>query len=93
MIKNFTLLLFLVASFTLNAQNINIPDVNFKKALVENTEINTNGDGEISENEAILVAHLFLNSKNISDLTGIQHFSHLISLNIYNNELTSLDLN
>ena len=93
MIKNFTLLLFLVASFTLNAQNINIPDVNFKKALVENTEINTNGDGEISENEAILVAHLFLNSKNISDLTGIQHFPHLISLNIYNNELTSLDLN
>jgi len=35
-----------------SAQNVNIPDANFKAYLVGNSEINTNGDSEISVAEA-----------------------------------------
>ena len=35
------------------AQVVNIPDANFKKALVRDTLINTNKDAEIQESEAV----------------------------------------
>ncbi|PKQ60168.1 hypothetical protein BZG02_20500 [Labilibaculum filiforme] len=93
MIKNFTLLLFFFASITLNAQNINIPDVNFKKALVENTAINTDGDGEISESEAVaFTGSINIAELNISDLTGIEYFINITQVNCRSNKLTSLDL-
>ncbi|MDR2148953.1 MAG: hypothetical protein LBE91_21135, partial [Tannerella sp.] len=39
-----------------NAQNdANIPDANFKAALLADTKININGDGEISLTEAAAV--------------------------------------
>ena len=48
--------LILVVAFFLvtnaNAQNVNIPDANFKAVLVGNPGINTNGDGEIQVSEA-----------------------------------------
>lgn len=44
--------IFSVGMRILNAQNINIPDVNFKAYLVGNTSINTNSDSEISISEA-----------------------------------------
>jgi hypothetical protein len=47
----FIAVLFLINQ-NLNAQDVNIPDVNFKAALVENTEINTNLDTEIQVTEA-----------------------------------------
>lgn len=34
------------------AQNVYIPDSSFKAALVSNSSINTNGDGEIQVTEA-----------------------------------------
>jgi len=93
MIKNFTLLLFLFASFSLSAQNINIPDANLKKALVDNTDINTNGDGEISESEAeAFTGRINISRKRIADLSGIEHFNNITVLWCDNNLLTSLDL-
>ena len=93
MIKNFTLLLFLFATFSLNAQNINIPDANFKKALVDNTAINTDGDGEISESEAVaFTGGINVYYKKISDLSGIEKIINITSLDCSQNQLKSLDL-
>ena len=74
-------------------QNVYIPDANFKTYLVGNTAINTNGDNEIQLSEAtIFNGSINCYSQNISDLTGIEAFTNLNSLNVNNNQLTSLDL-
>ncbi|BAX80600.1 T9SS type A sorting domain-containing protein [Labilibaculum antarcticum] len=93
MIKNFTLLFFLFASITLSAQNINIPDANFKKALVDRTAINTDGDGEISESEAVaFTGSINIAELKISDLTGIEYFINATGLHCSGNNLIDLDI-
>ena len=49
-----TTLLFLSVFLSANllGQNVYIPDANFKNYLVNNSAINTNGDGEIQVSEA-----------------------------------------
>ncbi|MEY3242008.1 MAG: hypothetical protein RIR11_3447, partial [Bacteroidota bacterium] len=41
----FTILILLVAQFCLYAQIVNIPDANFKNALVNTNCVDTDGDG------------------------------------------------
>ncbi|WP_109097543.1 leucine-rich repeat domain-containing protein [Aquimarina sp. AU58] len=68
-------------------------DANLKKALLAHTPIiDTNSDGEISENEAKNVKELFLNRKNIYDLSEIKYFTALTKLECNNNQLTTLDI-
>ena len=87
----FTLTL-LSANLT-QAQNVNIPDVNFKNYLLNNTAINTNGDGQIQVSEAIAFnGSLFCGNKNISNLTGIEAFVNITELFCFSNQLTTLDL-
>ncbi|MEY8761877.1 leucine-rich repeat domain-containing protein [Chryseobacterium tongliaoense] len=84
----FTLLLF---CFT-QAQIVNIPDANFKNALIAKG-IDTNNDGEIQVTEAqAIVNELNIVDKNIADLTGIKSFTNLKILNCLKNNLTTLDL-
>ncbi len=90
--------LFLIALFssltTVYAQNVVIPDPNFKAYLVGNPEINTNADSEIQVSEASAFAgQIFAGNLNISDLTGISAFTNITQLQCHNNQLTSLDLN
>ncbi|WP_353777525.1 T9SS type A sorting domain-containing protein [Winogradskyella sp. 3972H.M.0a.05] len=74
-------------------QIVNIPDANFKNALLNNsTTIDSNNDGEIQESEALQVTSLSLSHKNISDLTGIEAFINLQTLNIASNPITTIDL-
>jgi len=82
-------------------QNVNIPDANFKAYLVGNTAINTNGDTEIQVSEAsvfngyIYLADVIFNLPGgvfITDLTGIEAFVSLISLDCSFHALTSLDV-
>ena len=47
--KILTTLICLVSINMANAQNVTIPDVNFKNALLANSSINTNGDGQIHQ--------------------------------------------
>ena len=50
----------ILTSFTtIKAQNVNIPDANFKAYLVGNTSINTNLDSEIQVTEASVLQDLF----------------------------------
>ena len=73
--------------------NVNIPDVNFKAYLVGISMINTNGDTEIQVSEATAFnGAINCNSLNIFDLTGIEAFTALTSLDCNSNQLTSLDV-
>mgnify|MGYP000313930726 CR=1 FL=1 len=97
----FTLLLL---SAICQAQDVDIPDANFKDALVNtacvdtdgdgspDSDADTNDDGEIQESEAEAVLWLDVGSKNISSLEGIQSFTNLEVLLCGFNELTSLDV-
>ncbi len=75
------------------AQNVYIPDANFKAYLVSNYAINTNHDNEIQVSEAVAYTeYIRCTNKNISDLKGIEAFVNIYMLECQNNNLTSLDL-
>ena len=82
------------ASFHLYITNPNIvfiPDANFKAKLIA-LGVDTNADGNIQQSEATGVFSLDVTNSNIADLTGIQYFSNLNSLDCSNNQLTSLNV-
>ncbi len=89
----FTLLFFSYGS--INAQTVDIPDVNFKNALLNydnyGAPIDLNNDDEIQVSEAEQLTILSLPNQNISNLTGIEAFSNILELDVSNNLLTSLD--
>lgn len=75
------------------AQNVNIPDANFKAALVGNVAINTNGDSEIQVSEANAFTSIMdVNGLGISNLTGIEAFIQLDTLICSYNGLNQLDI-
>lgn len=74
------------------AEVVNIPDVNFKAALVNNPGVNTNGDDEIQLTEAEAESSLDVSGKNIASLTGIEAFVNLTSLDCSDNNLSVLNL-
>lgn len=80
--------------FMANAQNVTIPDANFKSALLNHSPIiDTDDDDEISITEAeAFTGQLNVGSKGISDLTGIESFTNMTILNCSNNNLTSLNI-
>lgn len=90
--KIYIVLFFLICGFA-NAQIVNIPDANFKAALLNHTpKIDINNDGQIQVSEAQAVSEIYLDFKNISSLEGIQSFTNLEWLSCNNNNLTSLNL-
>lgn len=84
-------LFFLLFPLFLSAQTVYIPDANFKLALI-NSGVDTNGNGEIEEAEALLIEILNVFDRDIEDLEGIKAFANLKSLNCKGNLLTELDL-
>ncbi|RKR05248.1 putative repeat protein (TIGR01451 family)/predicted secreted protein (Por secretion system target) [Flavobacterium sp. 90] len=87
----------------LKAQVVNIPDSNFKTALISNKilckdvdgnsiKIDKNNNGEIETSEALSVYQLIANKCLISDLTGINDFKNLTLLHCYENSISTLDL-
>ncbi|MCO4815238.1 MAG: T9SS type A sorting domain-containing protein [Flavobacteriales bacterium] len=76
-----------------NAQDVAIPDVNFKAYLVGNAAINTNGDSEIQVSEAnAFTGTINCPSLGITDLSGIEFFTSLSSLICTGNPLVTLDV-
>ena len=69
----------------------NFPDAYFR-ANVSDPEIDTDGNGKLSETELSAVTSWYLTFNSISDLTGIEYFTSLKELYCSNNPLTSLDL-
>jgi hypothetical protein len=106
--KLYAFLVLGLIGFMGNAQIVNIPDANFKYALLNtpcvNTNINgglstytdadVNNDGEIQESEAALFQRLDLSIvDNVADLTGILSFINLKILTCPENNISSLNLN
>ena len=86
-------LFFFLSSFfaiTLNAQITNIPDPNFEQALID-LGIDSDGtvNGQVLTSDVDTITILIIRNKNISDLTGIEDFIALESLDITGNQLTS----
>ncbi len=90
-----SLILFLILHFGLSvqAQNVIIPDANFKACLVGNLDINTNSDTEIQVSEAIAyTGTINCQIQNIGNVTGIEEFINITGLNILVNQVDSIDL-
>lgn len=69
---------------------ISFADAGFKAYCVENFD--TDGDGEISEDEAKGVTAIDCSLANLTSLVGIEYFSNLETIDVSCNKLTSLDL-
>lgn len=59
-------------------ENIIFEDANFKAYLVANFD--TDGDGEISKEEALAITKIILGTKDIESLAGIEHMANLTEL-------------
>jgi hypothetical protein len=91
--KIFTSILTMSIVLTFQAQNVNIPDANFKVYLVGNSLINTNNDDEIQLSEAAAFSgQMNCSGLSISSLVGIEAFTSLTHLYCNSNNLTSLDV-
>ncbi|MBF6608389.1 MAG: T9SS type A sorting domain-containing protein [Flavobacterium sp.] len=88
--KKYYLILLIITGIA-NAQTVNIPDPNFKAALLAQS-VDTNGDGEIQVSEAVAKIGLNVSNSNIVNLTGIEAFVNLEFLNCSANEIITLDL-
>lgn len=89
--KKIVLLLLIFMSQISLAQIVNIPDANFKAALIE-AGVDTNGDGEIQVSEAENTINLSLLQENIQSVEGIASFINLRELNLSFNELDSHEI-
>ena len=88
-----TLALILFALQSTAQTIVNIPDANFRTALIAmNDGITASTDNNISVNEIDTITRIDVYQKNISDLTGIGAFTELKWLDCDINNLTALDL-
>ncbi len=106
MLKKHSILTLFLWSLCLvtNAQIVNIPDANFKNALVNtfcvdttgggfgNVDADSNNDGEIQVSEALAVTWLRVDNRSIQSLAGIEAFGNLFLLSCNGNQLTTLEV-
>lgn len=69
-----------------------IPDANFEAALEALGYDNISGDGQVPTENINTVRSLNVSNKAISDLTGIEDFAELETLEVYVNNLTRIDV-
>lgn len=89
--KNLYSIAIFLFTFSIQAQIINIPDVNFKAKLIA-LGVDDNGNGEIEMAETVMVSTLFLQNSNISSLEGIQYFTELDWLDCSGNNISDLSV-
>jgi len=101
-------LLYLLLLFTgiAEAQIVNIPDVSFKAALLaanasvdiakdntgQNIKVDINYDGEIQQDEALLVYELAVPNLYIESMQGVEAFTNLTALRCNFNQITALNV-
>jgi len=87
------IIIFLILmSFTSIAQTTAIPDPNFEQALINLGLDSGPIDGVVPTANINTVTSLYIDNKNISDLTGIEGFTALTSLACTDNLITNLDV-
>ncbi|MCK5028249.1 MAG: hypothetical protein KAR57_01355, partial [Bacteroidales bacterium] len=90
--KNFSLIILLLANISLFAQNTYIPDDNFEQALIDLGFDSGALDDSVTTANISVITELNIDNKSISSLIGIEDFTALTYLNCYSNQLTSLDV-
>jgi hypothetical protein len=92
--KKITILLFVMLSLNVFSQNVEIPDLNLKDALLNHVPvIDVNNDGEIQIAEAEnFTQPMNLSQKSIVDITGLEYFINVSELNIRINDIEEMDL-
>ena len=88
---SFVLLIEGAAAKTIAIDETNFPDANFRECITAQG-YDRNQDGNLSEGELALVKTMDLYGEQISDLTGIEHFTELKELSCDGNMLTALDV-
>lgn len=91
MTRFFTIPLVLLLGINLKAQVVSIQDTNFLKNLIS-WGVDKNNDGQIQNSEAEFMKGLLITGTAIKDLTGIEAFTNLTSLDCRFNLVTTLDL-
>lgn len=71
-------------------KHIEFPDINLKKYLLNNYDLND--DGGISEDEAAYIIMVNCSGKGVWDLTGLEACKNLETLNCSNNGITEINL-
>ncbi len=101
--KKILLAVFILVCGFSYGQIVDIPDANFKKALINtkcvdlfgdgigDRNADTNNDGEIDMNEALNVPMLLISDKNISSLKGLNSFKNLSRINCDSNKIEVID--
>ena len=74
------------------AQQTYVPDDNFEQALINLGYDSGALDDYVPTTNINTITYLYINNKNIADLTGIQDFVALQTLRCHSNQLTSLDI-
>ncbi|MCH2223137.1 MAG: T9SS type A sorting domain-containing protein [Crocinitomicaceae bacterium] len=83
----------ILLSLSSYGQVVNVTDVNFKNFLLNNVSINTNGDMEIQESEALAyTGYMECSNIGISNMNGIEAFVNMTGLNCSDNQLSSLNV-
>ena len=89
--KNLFILIFVFFVKSSYAQFTYVPDDNFEQALI-NLGVDSVIDDYVYTSSIDTVTVLYVNNKNISDLSGIEDFISLRELFCYTNQITTLDL-
>lgn len=91
--RKLLVLVFFTICATGFSQYTAIPDANFDQALIDlGIDTNTTLDHQILTSEINTIITLDVSNKNIADLTGIENFTNLSSLNCSFNLLTSVNV-
>ena len=89
--KNIFILIFVLFVKSSFSQFTYVPDDNFEQALI-NLGVDSVIDDYVYTSSIDTVTVLYVNNKNISDLSGIEDFISLRELFCYTNQITTLDL-
>ena len=79
---------FAMADVEINAANF--PDDTFREYVKQ--QFDADGDGVLSDAEIAEAAEIDVEYSAVTDLTGVEHFTSLVTLKCKENELTSLDV-
>ena len=73
-----------------NEDRTYIPDDNFEQALID-LGLDNVLDNYVKTVDILLVENLYISNKNISDMTGLEDFKSLITLDASDNNISSID--